>query len=102
MRFCAAGRISQCYLPLRTVKAGLPGFRTRAACPALGGAYSGSGPGTARGRIARAPMPATRVWLSYNDPAWIAERHGLGEPSAAAAATLRGAITKLAHAATGA
>ncbi len=43
-----------------------------------------------------------QAWLSYNDPAWIAERHGLGEPSAAAAATLRGAITKLAHAATGA
>ena len=41
-----------------------------------------------------------QAWLSYNDPAWIAERHGLGEPSAAAAATLRGAIAKLAHAAT--
>ena len=43
-----------------------------------------------------------QAWLSYNDPAWIAERHGLGEPGAAAAATLRGAIAKLAHAATAA
>ena len=43
-----------------------------------------------------------QAWLSYNDPAWIAGRHGLGEPGAAAAAALRGAIAKLAHAATGA
>jgi len=25
-----------------------------------------------------------KVWLSYNDPAWIARRHGLGAASAAA------------------
>jgi len=25
-----------------------------------------------------------KVWLSYNDPAWIAQRHGLGAASAAA------------------
>jgi uncharacterized protein (DUF302 family) len=42
-----------------------------------------------------------QTWLSYNDPAWIAERHGLGGPSAAAVATLREAIAKLAHAAAG-
>jgi uncharacterized protein (DUF302 family) len=42
-----------------------------------------------------------KVWLSYNDPAWIAQRHGLG---AAVAATVHGlaealgALTK--HAAT--
>jgi uncharacterized protein (DUF302 family) len=43
-----------------------------------------------------------QTWLSYNDPAWIAGRHALGEPSAAAVQTLRGAIGKLAHAAAGA
>ena len=43
-----------------------------------------------------------QTWLSYNDPAWIAARHGLGEPSAAAVQTLRGAIAKLAPAAAGA
>jgi uncharacterized protein (DUF302 family) len=25
-----------------------------------------------------------KVWLSYNDPAWIAQRHGLGAASAEA------------------
>ena len=43
-----------------------------------------------------------QTWLSYNDPAWIAGRHALGEPSAAAVQTLRGAIAKLAGAASGA
>jgi|SRR5882757_10512012 uncharacterized protein (DUF302 family) len=42
-----------------------------------------------------------QTWLSYNDPAWIAERHALGESSAAAVPPLRGAIGKLAHAAAG-
>ncbi len=40
-----------------------------------------------------------QTWLSYNDPAWIAERHALGESSAAAVQILRAAIAKLAHAA---
>jgi uncharacterized protein (DUF302 family) len=40
-----------------------------------------------------------QTWLSYNEPAWIAERHELGESSAAAVQTLRGAIARLAHAA---
>jgi uncharacterized protein (DUF302 family) len=38
-----------------------------------------------------------QAWLSYNDPAWIAERHGLGAASAAAVkamAELLGAIAK--------
>jgi uncharacterized protein (DUF302 family) len=43
-----------------------------------------------------------QTWLSYNDPAWIAERHALGESSAAAVQTLGAAIAKLAHAAAGA
>ena len=43
-----------------------------------------------------------QTWLSYNDPAWIAGRHGLGESSAAAVQTLRGALAKLAGAASGA
>jgi uncharacterized protein (DUF302 family) len=42
-----------------------------------------------------------RTWLSYNDPAWIAGRHALGGPSAAAVQTLHGAIAKLAQAAAG-
>jgi uncharacterized protein (DUF302 family) len=43
-----------------------------------------------------------QTWLSYNDPGWIAERHGLGESSAAAVQTLRGAIANLAGVASGA
>ena len=43
-----------------------------------------------------------QTWLSYNDPAWIAERHGLAGPSAAAVAMLTGAMAKLAQAAAGA
>lgn len=43
-----------------------------------------------------------QTWLTYNDPAWIAERHALGESSTAAVQTLRGAIAKLAGAASGA
>jgi uncharacterized protein (DUF302 family) len=43
-----------------------------------------------------------KTWLSYNDPGWIAERHGLGELSAAAVQTLRGAIANLAGVASGA
>jgi uncharacterized protein (DUF302 family) len=38
-----------------------------------------------------------RAWLAYNDPAWIAERHGLGAASAAAVkamAELLGAIAR--------
>jgi uncharacterized protein (DUF302 family) len=38
-----------------------------------------------------------KAWLTYNDPAWIAERHGLGAASAAAVtamAELLGAIAR--------
>ncbi|MHB8268417.1 DUF302 domain-containing protein [Bradyrhizobium sp.] len=38
-----------------------------------------------------------KAWLTYNDPAWIAERHGLGAASAAAVkamAELLGAIAQ--------
>jgi uncharacterized protein (DUF302 family) len=38
---------------------------------------------------------AGRVWLTYNDPRWIAERHGLGEPLAPAVAKLGEALTGL-------
>jgi uncharacterized protein (DUF302 family) len=40
---------------------------------------------------------AGKAWLTYNDPAWIAERHGLGAASAAAVkamAELLGAIAQ--------
>jgi uncharacterized protein (DUF302 family) len=43
-----------------------------------------------------------KTWLSYNDPEWIAQRHGLGEPSAQAVQAMRGALAKVAGAATGA
>src|SRR6204780_3708494 len=43
-----------------------------------------------------------QTWLSYDDPVWIAERHALSEPRAAAAQILRGAIAKLAQTAAGA
>jgi uncharacterized protein (DUF302 family) len=42
-----------------------------------------------------------KTWLGYNDPEWIAQRHGLGEPSAQAVQTMRGALAKLAGAAAG-
>jgi uncharacterized protein (DUF302 family) len=42
-----------------------------------------------------------QTWLSYDDPEWIARRHGLGEPSAPAVQAMRGALAKLAGAAAG-
>ncbi len=33
------------------------------------------------------------VWLTYNDPAWLAQRHGLGAASSAAVAALAAAMT---------
>jgi uncharacterized protein (DUF302 family) len=42
-----------------------------------------------------------QTWLSYNDPRWIAERHGLGEASADAVRALRTGIAKLAATAVG-
>ncbi|MGP8000320.1 MAG: DUF302 domain-containing protein [Streptosporangiaceae bacterium] len=42
-----------------------------------------------------------RTWLSYDDPEWIARRHGLGAPSARAVQAMRGALAKQAGAAAG-
>ncbi len=42
-----------------------------------------------------------KVWLTHNDAAWIAKRHGLGEKSAAAVAAIESGMTMLAKAATG-
>lgn len=44
---------------------------------------------------------AGKTWLSYNDPEWIAQRHGLAGPSAQAVQAIRGALAKLAGAAAG-
>ncbi len=40
-----------------------------------------------------------RAWLSYNDPAWIAQRHGLGEDSKAAVDAMALALATLAKSA---
>jgi uncharacterized protein (DUF302 family) len=40
------------------------------------------------------------VWLSYNEPAWLAERHGLGSQAAAAATALTAMLRALAEKAT--
>jgi uncharacterized protein (DUF302 family) len=40
-----------------------------------------------------------QTWLSYNDPEWIAQRHGLGEASMAAVQAMQGGLAKLASAA---
>lgn len=40
------------------------------------------------------------VWLTWNDPSWIAKRHGLGEPSAAAVQAIGDGIRRLAAVAT--
>jgi len=40
------------------------------------------------------------TWLSYNDPSWLAKRHGLGSEAAAAVSALTGALASLAKAAT--
>lgn len=36
-----------------------------------------------------------RVWLSYNDPAWIAQRHGLGDTSRASVEAMAKALPAL-------
>ena len=40
------------------------------------------------------------VWLSYNDPAWLAKRHGIGDCGAAVIEKMTGALNKFATAAT--
>ena len=43
-----------------------------------------------------------KVWLSYNDANWIAERHGLGDASRAAVAAIAAGMEKVIAAAAGA
>jgi uncharacterized protein (DUF302 family) len=43
---------------------------------------------------------AGKTWLSYNDPHWIAKRHGLGHEVDATVSALTGALSALAKAAT--
>jgi hypothetical protein len=40
-----------------------------------------------------------KVWLTWNDAEWIAQRHGLGAPSAAAVAAIAAGMQKVAAAA---
>jgi uncharacterized protein (DUF302 family) len=44
---------------------------------------------------------AGTTWLSYNDPIWIAKRHGLSAATEAAVRGMAGALDGLARAATG-
>jgi uncharacterized protein (DUF302 family) len=37
-----------------------------------------------------------KIWLSYNDPAWIAQRHGLGATSAGAVKAMGKALAAIA------
>ena len=41
-----------------------------------------------------------RVWLTYNDAGWIAERHGLGQATAPAVAAINEGLARLAERAT--
>ncbi|HUH83972.1 MAG TPA: DUF302 domain-containing protein [Stellaceae bacterium] len=41
------------------------------------------------------------TWLSYNDPSWLAKRHGLGHEAAAAVNAMTGALSAIAKAAAG-
>ena len=43
---------------------------------------------------------AGKTWLSYNEPGWIARRHGLGHEVDATVGALAGALSALAKAAT--
>jgi uncharacterized protein (DUF302 family) len=43
-----------------------------------------------------------QTWLSYNDPHWLAKRHGIDGAAAAAVNGLAGALAGLARAAAGA
>jgi uncharacterized protein (DUF302 family) len=42
------------------------------------------------------------TWISYNDPAWLAARHGLGHEVDAAVKAMTGLLDALAHAASAA
>jgi uncharacterized protein (DUF302 family) len=41
------------------------------------------------------------VWIAYNDPTWLAQRHQLGGNAAAAVKAMAGMLAKLAEAAAG-
>ena len=41
-----------------------------------------------------------KTWLSYNDPSWLARRHGLGHEGDTAVAAMTGALDAMAKAAT--
>jgi len=43
---------------------------------------------------------AGNTWLSYNDPSWLAQRHGLGAEAATTVRALTAALNALAKAAT--
>ena len=43
---------------------------------------------------------AGKTWLSYNEPAWLAARHGIADGGGAVAATLAGVLKTLAESAT--
>jgi uncharacterized protein (DUF302 family) len=43
---------------------------------------------------------AGATWLSYNDPDWLARRHGLGGEAETATGVMTGALAALANAAT--
>jgi uncharacterized protein (DUF302 family) len=45
---------------------------------------------------------AARTWIGYNDPQWIAARHGASVRGAAAATAMAAALAAIAAAATGA
>ena len=42
-----------------------------------------------------------RVWLSYNDPTWIAQRHSLGSRSSSAVTAMAGLLRQIVHGVTG-
>jgi uncharacterized protein (DUF302 family) len=37
----------------------------------------------------------SRIWLTYNDPAWLAERHGLSSLSDPVIQTIKGGMAKM-------
>ena len=43
---------------------------------------------------------AGKTWLAYNDPAWLAQRHGLGPEADATVGAMTAALAALARAAT--
>jgi uncharacterized protein (DUF302 family) len=45
--------------------------------------------------------PAGQTWLSYNDPAWLAKRHGLDATTEGVIAKMTRALEEVARAATG-